>query len=53
VKCSGCRTNALHYHRYFIDRAKEVLKLAKLVLIVLSEEVIFVNIRLLMALIER
>jgi hypothetical protein len=53
VKCSSCCANALHHQRYFVNGAKEVLELAKLVLIVLSEKVILVNIRLLMTLVER
>jgi hypothetical protein len=53
MKCSGCRANALNMHRYFVDWLKEFLKLAKLILVVFCKEVIFIDSRLGIALVER
>ena len=53
MKCSGCRANALHKERYFMDWLKEISELAKLVPVVFGKEVILMNIRLLVALVER
>lgn len=52
MKCSSCRTNALHMERYFVDRLKEILELAKLVPVVFGKKVALVNIRFLVALIK-
>ena len=53
MKCSGYCANALHKERYFIDWLKEISELAKLVPVVFGKEVILMNIRLLVALVER
>jgi lipid-A-disaccharide synthase-like uncharacterized protein len=53
VKCSGCRTNTLHKHRYFVDWLEEVSKLREFMPILVSKVVVLVDCEVLVVLVER
>ena len=53
MKCSSCRTNTLHEHRYFVDWLKEVSELREFMPILVSEVVVLLDYEVLVVLVER